>query len=307
MPVWRPGCVGHLHSVGAVCTQQIGPIHCGIYLPCGVNTRSRKIEGGHSSERPTATVERTGRSIVAGTWGCAVIVMVGSAASAAVAYDYLGEHWGLGLATGIAVDIALCVALVGDRRLYAHGLTSNWGRALRITTALMSLVLNAGVAFATGHYFLAFLHSFLPVLLVVLTEYGQDVLLQFTGLARAQDVSPAATNLAPASLPAVTQQTPATAHLAGTPVSPDTRGGWRDPSNTRREIRKARGEEFSWVTSHVFHKTGDHARPGRVDCPADRQPEGALQDQQNAGRLHGPGCCRLPGRCGPAKSASVAY
>lgn len=139
--------------------------------------------------QPVPGLERTGRRIVAGTWGCAAITMAGSAASAAVAYDYLGEHWGLGLATGVAVDIALCVALVGDRQLYLHGLSSHWGRVLRVTTALMSLVLNSGVAFAQGRYFLAFLHAFLPVLLIVLTEYGQDVLLQFSALTRKQDAA----------------------------------------------------------------------------------------------------------------------
>ncbi|WP_246633036.1 tyrosine-type recombinase/integrase [Pseudonocardia nigra] len=40
------------------------------------------------------------------------------------------------------------------------------------------------------------------------------------------------------------------------PVFPDSRGGWRDPSNTSRDLRNARGsEEFAWVTSHVFRKT----------------------------------------------------
>jgi integrase len=40
------------------------------------------------------------------------------------------------------------------------------------------------------------------------------------------------------------------------PVFPDTEGGWRDPSNTSRDLRDARGsEEFAWVTSHVFRKT----------------------------------------------------
>jgi integrase len=44
--------------------------------------------------------------------------------------------------------------------------------------------------------------------------------------------------------------------LTGTPVFPDTRGGWRDPSNTRRDLRNARGtKEFSWVTSHAYRKT----------------------------------------------------
>ena len=37
------------------------------------------------------------------------------------------------------------------------------------------------------------------------------------------------------------------------PVFPDSIGGWRDPSNTSRDLRNARGsDEFARVTSHVF-------------------------------------------------------
>ncbi|MBV9058103.1 MAG: tyrosine-type recombinase/integrase, partial [Pseudonocardiales bacterium] len=44
--------------------------------------------------------------------------------------------------------------------------------------------------------------------------------------------------------------------IGTTPVFPDSRGGWRDPTNTSRDLRNARGtEEFAWVTSHVFRKT----------------------------------------------------
>ena len=40
------------------------------------------------------------------------------------------------------------------------------------------------------------------------------------------------------------------------PVFPDSLGGLRDPSNTRRALRDARGSDgFAWVTSHVFRKT----------------------------------------------------
>ncbi|MER7078504.1 Site-specific recombinase XerD [Saccharopolyspora kobensis] len=40
------------------------------------------------------------------------------------------------------------------------------------------------------------------------------------------------------------------------PVFPDSLGGLRDPSNTRRVLRETRGSEgFAWVTSHVFRKT----------------------------------------------------
>jgi hypothetical protein len=135
----------------------------------------------------TTELKRTGRSIVAGTWGCAGIVMVASAINAVLTFSALGDNRVLGLATGIAVDIALCVALVGDRQLYVHGLSSPWGRALRVATALMSLVLNAGVAFLDGHLFMGVLHSFLPILLILLTESGQSYLIHFTDLVRAAD------------------------------------------------------------------------------------------------------------------------
>lgn len=40
------------------------------------------------------------------------------------------------------------------------------------------------------------------------------------------------------------------------PVFPDSLGGLRDPSNTRRVLRETRGSAgFAWVTSHVFRKT----------------------------------------------------
>lgn len=43
---------------------------------------------------------------------------------------------------------------------------------------------------------------------------------------------------------------------AASPVFPNSQGGLRDPSNTLRVLREARGSEgFAWVTSHVFRKT----------------------------------------------------
>lgn len=40
------------------------------------------------------------------------------------------------------------------------------------------------------------------------------------------------------------------------PLFPDTRGGFRDPANVRRELREARGTDaLSWITSHAFRKT----------------------------------------------------
>ncbi|HKR50132.1 MAG TPA: site-specific integrase [Pseudonocardiaceae bacterium] len=46
------------------------------------------------------------------------------------------------------------------------------------------------------------------------------------------------------------------ARLGSAPVFPDSKGGWRDPSNTLRALRAARGDgDLAWVTSHVFRKT----------------------------------------------------
>lgn len=40
------------------------------------------------------------------------------------------------------------------------------------------------------------------------------------------------------------------------PVFPDVNGSFRDPANTRREFREARGKEaLAWITSHSFRKT----------------------------------------------------
>ena len=40
------------------------------------------------------------------------------------------------------------------------------------------------------------------------------------------------------------------------PVFPDVNGGFRDPANVRRALRRARGEgDLSWITSHTFRKT----------------------------------------------------
>jgi len=40
------------------------------------------------------------------------------------------------------------------------------------------------------------------------------------------------------------------------PIFPDLKGGFRDPNNVRRELRRARGDgDLAWITSHTFRKT----------------------------------------------------
>lgn len=259
-----------------------------------------------AAQQPAAVpaLERTGQRIVAGTWGCAAITMAASAANAALTYGALGDNRALGLATGVAVDIGLCVALIGDRRLYTHGLSSNWGRALRITTAIMSLILNVGISLRDGHYFAALLHSFLPVLLIVLCEYGQDVLLQLTALRRRLEaeqtpvtpVTPVALDLPAATYqrvvppstwvvprPAVPPQWPGDASApsepwsAETPKSTEPRATIPRPQPAAPRSRPQRG-------SHVVVPIAKPARhtPSRVSKPKPAGPDPTVVTQVRA-------------------------
>lgn len=126
---------------------------------------------------------RTGRIVLTGLWADAVLVMASSAYNGGEAFVALHQPQGQGIALGVAVDVALAVALVGDRALHLEDRTSAWGRALRIVTAAMSLALNCGVTLWQGHLGVAIFHAFLPVLLVLLSEYAQDITLQFGEIA----------------------------------------------------------------------------------------------------------------------------
>ena len=60
----------------------------------------------------------------------------------------------------------------------------------------------------------------------------------------------------PLTVLAVLRRRFATSDRLDLPVFPDSLGGFRDPANTRRGIRDARGEEaLAWITSHNFRKT----------------------------------------------------
>lgn len=60
----------------------------------------------------------------------------------------------------------------------------------------------------------------------------------------------------PASTVAMLRRRRRAGRIGATAMFPDSQGGWRDPTNTSRDLRNARGtDEFAWVTSHVFRKT----------------------------------------------------
>lgn len=122
---------------------------------------------------------RTGRLVLTGLWIDALLVMAASAWNGGRALAALGDPFLFGSLLGFAVDVGLAVALIGDRALHLAGKPEPWGRALRIVTAVMSGALNCGVAAWEAHYGLALFHGFLPVLLVLLSEYAQASTLQF--------------------------------------------------------------------------------------------------------------------------------
>ena len=132
---------------------------------------------------------RTSRIVLAGVWADAVLVMAASAWNGGLAFEALGQHIGEGIALGVAVDVGLAVSLIGDRALHLQGKSSNWGRALRLTTALMSLALNCGVSLWLGHYGVAIFHAFLPILLVLLSEYAQDTTLKYGEIAEEREAA----------------------------------------------------------------------------------------------------------------------
>ena len=134
----------------------------------------------------SANHARIGRIVMVGLWLDAGIVMSASAVNGGRAFVALGEPFAAGLALGVAVDVALAVALWGDRALHLAGESSPWGRVLRVTTALMSGALNCSVAVWSGHYGVAAFHAFLPLLLILLTEYAQSSTLKFGHIADRQ-------------------------------------------------------------------------------------------------------------------------
>jgi hypothetical protein len=130
-----------------------------------------------------AALQRARARISRGIWITVGLTMIASAASGAYTYYVLQKSiWGiaLGLATALAVDVALWVVMTGDRQLQLLGLDSGrHGRIMRLSTAGMSIVLNCTAAVLEGQPMLVVLHAFVPLLFVGLTEYSERVSAQF--------------------------------------------------------------------------------------------------------------------------------
>ena len=118
--------------------------------------------------------ERAVRAISGLVWTDAVIVMVLSATTTANLFQAHGGNWAKGFALGLAIDLALAAALIGDQAVHGLGQTSGWGTALRWITAGMSLVTNCAASAQQRDVLGVVLHAIPPVLLVVLTEAAQQ-------------------------------------------------------------------------------------------------------------------------------------
>lgn len=141
-------------------------------------------------------VESAGRITTVAQWGVAVVVMAGSMAAGGVTFHYLHEAAALGVVTAFAVDLALAAWLLISRRLRAVGVSSRWGVALELTTAVMTLFLNVGAAlFREGispglaRALLAVAHGFLPVMLMLVTLAGGEAQSQLLRVRRAREAS----------------------------------------------------------------------------------------------------------------------
>lgn len=140
----------------------------------------------------TRDVERTSRDTTVAQWCVAAVVMAGSAAAGAVTFHHLGEHPALGVVTAIGVDTALAAWLLISRRLRAVGVGAPLGHALEVVTAAMTLYLNVGSAVFAGidpgthvaRVLLGVAHSFLPIVLVLVSLAGGQAQLRLLRLRR---------------------------------------------------------------------------------------------------------------------------
>jgi hypothetical protein len=140
-------------------------------------------------------VERTGRIVAFALWGIASIVMVGSMVSGGHAFHDLGEPAAFGVLTAFAADVALTSWLLISRRLRALGTSSVMGVVLELACGGASVFLNVGAAVfpglsaAAAKTMLAIAHSFLPILLVLVSLTGGEAHLRLVRLRREREVA----------------------------------------------------------------------------------------------------------------------
>ena len=123
--------------------------------------------------------EQASHVVYGGTWVGGAIAMAANIGNAVVTFGAVGGNRVVGGTIGAAVDVALIVALIGDRQLAKHGARSGWSWALQGYTMIMGAIIAVSAAAETGHYLLALLLGMVGPLLWLLMNYGQDAAIQF--------------------------------------------------------------------------------------------------------------------------------
>lgn len=210
----------------------------------------------------TEDVARTSREMSYAQWGVACVVMAGSMAAGALAVHYLGEPWGIGVVTAAAVDLALAVWLRMAGRLRTVGIRSVAGWVLEIAAALMTGYLNLGAAVFKGvdphspeaRWLLGIAHSFLPVLLILVTVACGDAHYKLVHLRRRRDAA---------------EQDARDAQYAAN----QARSAAEQQQHQDEEIRRANGE---LITAQDYR---DKARELLGEAERDNRTAGELRDE----------------------------
>lgn len=134
------------------------------------------------TQREIERTEQAGQVVYAGTWTGAAIGMVANAGNAVVTFGTLGGNRGVGLAIGVFVDVAVIVALIGDRQLAKHGKRSGWSWAVQAYAMVFGLTIAISAAVYSDHYLLALLLAGVLPLMWLLMGYGQDAAIKFAGI-----------------------------------------------------------------------------------------------------------------------------
>jgi hypothetical protein len=156
-------------------------------------TATRGIEGRGRHELETrwraltadiADLERTRRLINIAVWGIALGVMIYGAINVTALLIDHGVWVQVAWLLSVMIDLAMCVALMGDRVLHRYGRRDGWVTALRWLTAVMTLVLNTTRPALAHDWVGVGIHTAGPVLLMLVAEGASSFQRQLTAIIR---------------------------------------------------------------------------------------------------------------------------
>jgi len=140
-------------------------------------------------------VERAGRVVAFARWGVASIAMVGSMIAGGCAFDDLHEPAVFGVLIAFAADIALTSWLLVGSWLQALDIRLMMGVVLEGVCGAQSVFLNVGAVVFKGmsglsaRLMLAIAHSFVPVLMVLVSLAGGEAYLRLVRLRREREAA----------------------------------------------------------------------------------------------------------------------